>query len=171
MAIVLLITTNDEPTIEFPILDKCTVGRSSRCDLAIADKQMSANHGIFICNDRSQLTYSDLGSSNGSYLNNCKIQKVLMKVNDELRLGNTTIVIDDRKLNARERIAIGLRTDGNLEVSMAQNTNSINNASSSEGDKTPAGRSKENLIEPEPSSGKTKMLRLDINKHKKKKNS
>jgi pSer/pThr/pTyr-binding forkhead associated (FHA) protein len=107
MAIVLLVTHKDEQTIELPILSKCTLGRSSNCDLVIKDTQMSGKHGFFEVNTNGQLFYTDLGSTNGSFLNSSQIQKIQFKLSETLRLGNTTITIDESKLNSRERLSVG----------------------------------------------------------------
>lgn len=106
MAVVLIFTTGEE-TIEFPLLNKTVVGRSSSCDLTLPDKQMSGKHGSFELNAQGQLLYTDLDSTNGSFLNNSKIHKTVVKVNETLKLGNTTVIIDDKKLNSREMISIG----------------------------------------------------------------
>jgi pSer/pThr/pTyr-binding forkhead associated (FHA) protein len=107
MAIVLLITTKDGQTIELPVLDKLTIGRSKRSDLALEDGEMSGNHGFFDLGERGELIYSDLDSTNGSYLNNNRIQKINLKVNETLRLGTTLIKIDAGKLTSSERLITG----------------------------------------------------------------
>lgn len=195
MAVVLLLTTLDAPTIEFPVMGKSTLGRSSSCDLTLEDKQMSGKHGFFEFNEKGQLFYSDLGSTNGSYLNNSQVQKIQFKVNEVLRLGNTTIIIDEKRLNARERIAIGssaiTREDKTIVIPAHKGTKSIVASSGSIEDKEPEnqrksvvlnkdlkkkvpksnwmGGKKDSVIDQEESSGQTKMLKLDINMHKKKK--
>jgi pSer/pThr/pTyr-binding forkhead associated (FHA) protein len=107
MAVVLIISTEKGPITEYPVLEKCTVGRSYSCDLIIEDKQMSGKHGVFEFNDKGQLFYTDLGSTNGSFVLHSQIKKIQFRVYDILTLGNTTLTIDEKKLNARERIAIG----------------------------------------------------------------
>jgi pSer/pThr/pTyr-binding forkhead associated (FHA) protein len=107
MAIVLLLTTEDDQAVEFPVLKKCVVGRSRSCDLTIKDSNISAKHGIFEFNEKNQLLYRDLGSTNGSYLNNSKIQKVQLKINETLLLGTTRIKIDEKRLTKEEKLAIG----------------------------------------------------------------
>lgn len=107
MAVVLLITTDNEQPIELPVFKKCTLGRSSSCDLKLEDLQMSGRHGFFELNDKGELVYTDLGSTNGSYLNNSQIDIIRFRINETLRLGNTNIIIDEKKLNGKERLAIG----------------------------------------------------------------
>jgi len=196
MAVVLLLKTEDGPTIEFPVLRKCTLGRSRSCDLTVDDQKMSAKHGMFHFDDKGQLYYTDLESTNGSFLNNSKIQKIHFKVNETLRLGNTSIMIDEKRLNARETMAIGrgqaFQEDRTIVMPANKGTRSINGANDepvaeedngeqqkksvilSKNLKNKISKSewggikKENLIDQEKRSGKTKILKLDINKHKKK---
>lgn len=197
MAIVLIITTDNEQPIELPILGKCSLGRSSSCDLVINDRQMSGKHGVFELNSAGQLLYSDLDSTNGSYLNNSRIQKIQFRIDEVLRLGNTTIIIDEKRLNSKERLSIGRGIandeDSTLVMPPHKGTKSIVRGSEpikNDEAKEPSqskksvvlnkdlkkkipksnwmGGKKDSVIEQEESSGKTKFLKLDINKHKKK---
>lgn len=201
MAVVLIFKTGDQ-TMEIPLLGRISVGRSSSCEYTIADKQMSGKHGTFEVNREGQVFYSDLGSTNGSYLNNSKIQKTIFKVNDVITLGNTTVTIDEKKLSSKERLSIGktklsAESDQTLMVSSISRTNSVVRGSAplddhekkEEIDKPSekksvilnkdlkkkqsrlanwSSRPDEKLLEQEESSGKTKMLKLDVGVKKKK---
>lgn len=156
MAVVLFITTNEEQTVELPLLEKCIIGRSSHSDFVIADKQMSGKHGIFELNDNGELFYTDLGSTNGSYLNSSQIHKIQFRINETLRLGNTVITIDEKRLNSRERLAIGkglIESNAKVDIPPFSGTKSqkFNNKNSTK--KIPE---------------KSKMVKLDVNKYKKK---
>lgn len=187
MALILLLTTDGEKTIEYPLFGKSVIGRSSSCDLTLIDKQMSGKHGVFEIGERGELYYTDLDSSNGSYLNNSKIQKTQFKISETLRVGNTSITIDENRLSSKERLAIGRgqSADGSngktivLPPTIGKNVpdNSQNQKKSiilnkDLKKKQPVSDWKnekaENIIEQEESSGATKMLKLDINKLKKK---
>lgn len=196
MAVILLLTTNDNETVEYPIMRKCVLGRSNSCDLTVDDKQMSGKHGMFELNENGHLIYSDLGSTNGSYLNNSQISKIQFKVDETLRLGNTIITIDEKRLNTRERVSIGRgipeKEDRTMVIPAHKGTKSIVASSvpvtSEVAPEVPAkktvvlnkdlkkkvpksnwmGGKKDTIIEQDESSGKTKFLKLDINKHKKK---
>lgn len=127
MPVVLIFQTNDQ-TIEFPLLSRSIVGRSGSCDLKIEDKQMSGKHGSFELTSQGQLLYSDLGSTNGSFLNNSQIQKTILKLNDTLRLGNTQVTIDEKSLTSKERLSIGkavISDDQTLMVGTLSQTNSV----------------------------------------------
>lgn len=131
MALILLLTTDDEQPIELPILGKSTIGRSSSCEITINDRQMSGKHGVFELNSNGEIHYTDLGSTNGSFLNNSQItEKTIFRITDTLRLGNTLIAIDEKRLTSRERLSIGRggigKEDGTLIVpSMKGSTKSF----------------------------------------------
>lgn len=176
MAVILLLKTNDEPTVEYLFTGKCTVGRSSQCDLSIDDTQMSGLHGMFIQDHKGRLFYSDSGSTNGSYLNNAEISKTQLKINDSLRVGNTIIAIDAKKLTPAESSAIGystveqLRTELDLPAptkTRALESHASSSANNSNNDKTAS-------IKPLPSAPlesktKTQKSSVVLNKDLKKK--
>ena len=67
-----------------------TVGRSSRCDLRIADETVSRVHAeIGVRGDRCVIR--DLGSCNGTYLNGRLIDRAQLHRRDTLRLGETLL--------------------------------------------------------------------------------
>lgn len=180
MPVVLIFKTGDE-TIEFPLLGKTTVGRSSSCDLTIADKQMSGKHGSFEITPKGEVVFSDLGSTNGSFINNSQVLKTIFKINDIIKLGKTSVEIDEKKLTSKERLAIGksvsadqsglsvvpLKVDPsiNQETTKEKKTVVLNKELKNKLTKAPsgwAGNKNELVIEQEESTGKTKMLKLDI---------
>ncbi|MBP9681384.1 MAG: FHA domain-containing protein [Bacteriovorax sp.] len=196
MAIVLLITTNDEQTIELPILGKCIIGRSSSCDLTLEDKEMSGKHGSFEISKQGQLLYTDLGSTNGSFLNEMKVQKTHLQIGHKLRLGNTHFIIDEKRLNSNEKSTIGkapeaiapltppspkpiakpesdelTSTRTKTVTETAAKTKSVvlsKDLKQKASRDTWMGGGKDKLIEMDESSGETKLLKIDKPKTKKK---
>ena len=120
MAIVLIITPESGEKIELPILSSCTIGRSSSCDLKLEDSKISGKHGLFELTPKGELHYSDLGSSNGSFLNESQIQKIQFKVNEILKIGNTSITIDTKRLTAHEQQSLGqaVKANSNKGISL-----------------------------------------------------
>lgn len=173
MAIVLLVSIKNGQTFELPILGKFSLGRSRSCDLPVDDDQMSGQHGLFELNSKGVLTYTDLESTNGSFLNESKIQKIHFKINETLRLGNTTITIDQKKLNAQEKITLGAGIDSSskksIDIQAQEEQKPKNQPKIKIGVKkdNPHER-KDNLFEQEASTGKTQFLKLDIDSKKKK---
>lgn len=108
MAIILIIKTEDGEVTELPFLNKIIMGRSSTSDYMIKDTKMSGSHCSFEITRQGQIMFTDLGSTNGSFFNNSRITQTVIKVNDVIRIGNTLIKIDDKRLNINERRAIGI---------------------------------------------------------------
>ncbi len=71
---------------------KTIVGRSADCDITIDSELLSRRHAeISIDNDELRIT--DLGSSNGTFLNGEKIQEARARAGDELRFDKQTFII------------------------------------------------------------------------------
>lgn len=110
MAIVILIKTPDGEVSEFPILNRVVLGRSSSCDFKISDSKMSGTHCAFEVSSKGQLLFKDLGSTNGSFLNNSAVQEVHVKINDVIKIGDTLIQIYEKRLSPSDKTAIGYST-------------------------------------------------------------
>lgn len=195
MAIILLIKTADDEVTELPLLDKITVGRSSSSDFMIKDSKISSSHCSFEITSRGQVLFTDLGSTNGSYFNNSKITQTNFKINDTIRIGGTLITIEEKRLNPSEKMAIGTSTfkgeDRKTLPGLSEKKADNGNENENENEKTsPKKRTvildqtikkkkgpllsfskTEAIHEQEPSTGTTKMLKLerviDIAKKKK----
>jgi pSer/pThr/pTyr-binding forkhead associated (FHA) protein len=64
-----------------------TIGRSGDCDLQIPDTYISSRHAR-LANDNGDLTIEDLGSTNGTYVNQELIQgRVLLEKGDIVQVG------------------------------------------------------------------------------------
>jgi len=85
----------------FPLKNTLTVvGRSLDCEIVIADTHISSQH-LQIDKTRQGFTILDLGSANGTYINNVKLSKsVALKDGDEILIGSTKLVFSEGgKLN------------------------------------------------------------------------
>ncbi len=73
------------------------IGRTKSCDVDVEDETMSRNHGILMRDSQGSWTYQDLGSKNGSYLNDHEITEPMKSVpvtyGDEIRMGMTTCTL------------------------------------------------------------------------------
>lgn len=70
-----------------------TIGRAPVCDLPIMDETVSSTHGQFYYR-LNQWWYEDLGSSNGSFLNELPVKTATVLTDgDELRLGKINLSI------------------------------------------------------------------------------
>ncbi len=186
MAIVIIIKSEDGQTVELPIMGKISLGRSSASDYKITDSKMSGQHCTFSLNKNGELVFEDLNSTNGSYINNNKIHQSIVKINDVIRIGNTLIKIDEKKLTSKERMVVGFTNHVIKEektVPILTNTHQIKDSNDKDVGKPTKkptiilnkdhlkkkklnennymGNANENVIEQEESSGMTKMLKLD----------
>lgn len=63
------------------------IGRSAECDLAIADTYLSSRHARF-ANDDGDMTVEDLGSTNGTYVNQTLVHgRVHLEKGDVVQVG------------------------------------------------------------------------------------
>ena len=80
-------------TVEATVCDTLTVGRSDSCDVYFDDLKMSRRH-FEIQREGDELWVNDLGSANGTILNNIIIKgKRKLVSNDVIIAGQQTIVI------------------------------------------------------------------------------
>ena len=76
------------------------IGRAKSCDIQASDSTISRNHGILMRGSSGQWTYRDLGSKNGTYLEDIKISKenemgppIKLEYGDTLRAGLTEFTL------------------------------------------------------------------------------
>ncbi len=108
MAVILLVKTADNDTIEVPLFGKVTLGRSGTCDFKVEDTKISGRHCSIELTKKGEILVKDLGSTNGTYVNNSKISHSTFRLNDTVLMGTTVIVIDERRLSTLEKKAIGI---------------------------------------------------------------
>lgn len=73
------------------------IGRAKNCDISIEDPTLSRNHGVLMRDTAGEWTYRDLGSKNGTYLNDEEIGKgrgtrSSKKNRDNINLGKAVAV-------------------------------------------------------------------------------
>jgi hypothetical protein len=69
------------------------LGRSMDNDVVLADERVSRRHGQ-ISVRHGMLVYTDLGSTNGSFLNSAPVTEIALGPADVLQLGSSTITIE-----------------------------------------------------------------------------
>ena len=69
------------------------VGRSMDNDVVLTDERVSRHHGQLGVR-LGMLVYTDLGSTNGSYLNGSLVSEIALGPGDVLQLGSSTITIE-----------------------------------------------------------------------------
>jgi pSer/pThr/pTyr-binding forkhead associated (FHA) protein len=92
---VVLVMFKDDERREFALSSKRTIlGRRPDCDLRIPTRDVSRRHcEIGPGEKRSELVVRDLGSSNGTYVNDKRIAETTLKPGDRLTVGPVTFVV------------------------------------------------------------------------------
>ncbi|QDU33716.1 FHA domain-containing protein FhaA [Poriferisphaera corsica] len=88
---------------DFPITrGKVVIGRKNTCDLRIPLSSVSRQH-CEITIDGDQVLLRDLGSSNGTLLNDNRVQESLLKAGDEITIGPVvfTVVVNGKPTNIK----------------------------------------------------------------------
>lgn len=70
----------------FPLGDKTSVGRDGNADVSIRDKSVSRMHAEIRYNE-SQLDVSDLTSTNGTFINDDRVESATLQSGDIIRFG------------------------------------------------------------------------------------
>lgn len=74
-----------------------TIGRDSSCDVKINDPEISRNHACLKIHPNEEVSITDLGSSNGTYLRNSPItQETVVSPGTIVRMGNTYLSVEVR---------------------------------------------------------------------------
>src|SRR5580704_13919937 len=77
-------------------IERTTVGRVEDNTFQIADGSVSSHHAEIILRG-SDILIRDLGSTNGTFINNDKITETVLKPGQTLRFGQVELKIDDGK--------------------------------------------------------------------------
>jgi len=87
----LLIKTGEEKGKSYPIRDSVVlIGRDSSNTITLPDKKVSRKHAS-ISPRGSEFLIEDLGSANGTMVNNRPVRQQILKPGDEVRMGSTLL--------------------------------------------------------------------------------
>ena len=85
----LILLAEDGPGQEFSLgKARITLGRATTNDIVLSDERISRLHTRLECSSRG-CTLLDLGSSNGSYVNDIRVERMLLQPGDLIRLGDS----------------------------------------------------------------------------------
>jgi hypothetical protein len=91
---VLAVRISGQPVSRVPVKSgTLRVGRALDNDLVLPDDRVSRHHGQFSVR-LGTLVYSDLNSTNGSYLNGSRVTEIALGPGDVLQLGSSTLAIE-----------------------------------------------------------------------------
>ena len=71
-----------------------TMGRAPRADFVVDAALVSRVHCRFTLTDTDELELEDLGSTNGTFVNDRKVSKVLLSDGDTLTIGRVHFVVN-----------------------------------------------------------------------------
>ena len=86
----LILLTDDGPVKTIPIERRVRIGRQSDNDLVITDPGVSRHHDEVI-NTNGTCTLHDLGSTNGTYVNDAVVSEHALRDGDRISLGSTVV--------------------------------------------------------------------------------
>jgi len=88
----LVITSGQKQGSRIPLEKKSlTIGREPAADIKIKDKNISRVHARFIRLDKNLTALVDLGSSNGTLVNDLPINRIFLMDGDEIKIGETIL--------------------------------------------------------------------------------
>jgi pSer/pThr/pTyr-binding forkhead associated (FHA) protein len=76
----------------FPVTGPIVIGRAAECDISVSADEMSRRHAI-LKPTPDGLTVEDLGSANGTYINDKRVQQGFLAPGDELRLDAVRFIL------------------------------------------------------------------------------
>jgi len=68
-----------------------TIGRETSCEVRLTDTASSRRHVRIVPAADGSVVLEDLGSANGTLVNDAKVERAVLKSGDRIRLGETTI--------------------------------------------------------------------------------
>lgn len=68
------------------------IGRGTHNDIVLRDDRVSRRHGQLSAR-QGNLVFTDLGSTNGSFVNGTRVREIVLGSGDVVRLGNSTLTI------------------------------------------------------------------------------
>jgi len=104
--------------------DSVVIGRSKRADLVLNDTAISAEHSrILIMEDAVEV--EDLGSKNGTFLNQLPVQRSVIKSGDRLMIGRTEMEIRLEELSEKDRLSSAIYPNALIAGYMDEERNFI----------------------------------------------
>jgi predicted component of type VI protein secretion system len=76
----------------YPVAGPVVIGRAPECDISVPADEMSRRHAM-VKPTPDGLSVEDLGSSNGTYINNKRVQTGFLGPGDELRLDAVRFIL------------------------------------------------------------------------------
>ena len=65
-----------------------TIGRDGENEIVLAENTVSRQHARVLRDGQGQFTVTDLGSANGVYVNGMRVQRAILRMGDEIKIGD-----------------------------------------------------------------------------------
>ena len=69
-----------------------TVGTTARCNVRLSSVDVSRSHALITC-QRGALTLLDLGSTNGTFVNDQRVKRARLQSGDRVRVGRVELTV------------------------------------------------------------------------------
>ena len=89
------------------VQDSVLIGRSSRADLVLKDSAVSAEHCRIRLGEEA-VEIEDLGSKNGTFVNQLAVERSVLRSGDKIQLGTTELGINLEPLSEQDRLNYAL---------------------------------------------------------------
>ena len=74
------------------VVPRVSIGRESKNNIAIADLNISRTHAELRYDQRGFWTINDMGSTNGTYVNDREVRTYALSEGDRITLGTTNLI-------------------------------------------------------------------------------
>ncbi|WNG15925.1 TonB family protein [Cystobacter fuscus] len=85
--------------------DIIKIGRLASAQLCLDDEKVSRIHSVIEVASDGRLSITDMGSVEGTYVNGKRVNKVLLSFGDEIKVGGTTLRLEDTTAIAAANLA------------------------------------------------------------------
>ena len=115
---VLVDTASGKDQAEWILTPPITVGRSPMANVPIGDPSISRRHCQFSLNSQGALMVRDLGSMNGTYVDDRRVTKAVLKPGDVVQIGAITLRVEWTDDEVRRTPPFGKTCDVNTTQPM-----------------------------------------------------
>lgn len=98
----------------YGIAGPMSIGRSAECDISIPVEEISRRHAL-VKPDALGLQVEDLGSANGTYINNKRVQAGHLLPGDELRLDQVRLLLVAQGLEMQQKVPVPAQSAGKAD--------------------------------------------------------
>ncbi|MGO8669815.1 MAG: FHA domain-containing protein [Capsulimonadaceae bacterium] len=81
-------------TIFALVAERTRIGRGDDNEIILAERTVSRHHATLLRDERGRITLTDENSANGVYLNGVRVQRAMLQVGDDVRIGENHFRLD-----------------------------------------------------------------------------